>query len=76
MCPTAQDAQLPHDETRRMGQTLEATERDHIIRALRESHGQIGGMSGAAGRLGMKRTTLQSKMKHLGIKPQPGSPQH
>jgi PAS domain S-box-containing protein len=57
-------------------QTLEAAERDHIVRALRESHGQVGGMSGAAGRLGMKRTTLQSKMKQLGIDPRPGRPQH
>jgi PAS domain S-box-containing protein len=49
--------------------TLEATEREHILRALRESHGQIGGLRGAATRLGLKRTTLQSKLKHLGINP-------
>ena len=49
--------------------TLEATEREHILRALRESHGQIGGPRGAAHRLGLKRTTLQSKLKHLGINP-------
>jgi transcriptional regulator with GAF, ATPase, and Fis domain len=35
--------------------------------ALREAHGVIGGPSGAAARLGMKRTTLQSRMKKLGI---------
>jgi PAS domain S-box-containing protein len=58
------------------GQTLEAAERDHIVRALRESHGQVGGMRGAAGRLGMKRTTLQSKLKHLGIDPRSGRPRH
>jgi PAS domain S-box-containing protein len=57
------------EEERSNGQTLEKAERDHIMRALRESHGQIGGMNGAAGRLGLKRTTLQSKMKHLGIDP-------
>jgi len=50
-------------------ETLEATEREHIVRALRESHGQIGGIRGAAQRLGLKRTTLQSKLKHLGINP-------
>jgi len=50
-------------------ETLEATEREHIVRALRESHGQIGGIRGAANRLGLKRTTLQSKLKHLGINP-------
>ena len=48
-------------------QTLESTEREYILRALRESHWQIGGPRGAAVRLGLKRTTLQSKMKLLGI---------
>ena len=47
--------------------TLEAAERDHIIKALRDTHWVIGGSSGAAARLGMKRTTLQSKMQKLGI---------
>jgi formate hydrogenlyase transcriptional activator len=47
--------------------TLEHTEREHIIRILRESHGMISGAQGAAKRLGMKRTTLQSKMQKLGI---------
>lgn len=50
-------------------ESLEATEREYILRALRESHGQIGGPKGAAARLGLKRTTLQSKLKHLGINP-------
>ncbi len=53
-------------------ETLEATEREHILRALRQSHGQIGGLKGAAMRLGLKRTTLQSKLKHLGINPRSG----
>jgi PAS domain S-box-containing protein len=47
--------------------TLEAAERDHILRALREAKGIIGGPGGAAGRLGLKRTTLNSKIKKLGI---------
>jgi formate hydrogenlyase transcriptional activator len=34
---------------------------------LRESHGVIGGPHGAAARLGLKRTTLSSKMRKLGI---------
>ena len=50
-------------------ETLEAAEREHILRALRESRGQIGGLRGAAMLLGLKRTTLQSKLKHLGINP-------
>ncbi len=47
--------------------TLEAAERTHIMRALQESKWVIGGPSGAANRLGMKRTTLQSRMQKLGI---------
>ncbi len=50
-------------------ETLETTEREHILRALRETRGQIGGPKGAAARLGLKRTTLQSKLKQLGINP-------
>lgn len=48
-------------------QTLESAERHYIQRALSESRGKIGGPQGAAKRLGLKRTTLQSKMKNLGI---------
>jgi formate hydrogenlyase transcriptional activator len=47
--------------------TLEATEREAILKALRESHWVIGGATGAARRLGMKRTTLHSRMEKLGI---------
>jgi formate hydrogenlyase transcriptional activator len=51
------------------GATLEVAEREHILRVLGESHGQIGGHRGAAMRLGLKRTTLQSKLKRMGINP-------
>jgi formate hydrogenlyase transcriptional activator len=47
--------------------TLEAAEREHILRALAATQWLIGGPTGAAARLGMKRTTLQSRMKNLGI---------
>jgi formate hydrogenlyase transcriptional activator len=47
--------------------TLAAAEREAIERALRESGGKVGGADGAAARLGMKRTTLQAKMRKLGI---------
>jgi len=47
---------------------LRDTERDAIVRALRESNGVVAGPNGAAARLGVKRTTLQSKMRKLGIK--------
>ena len=48
-------------------ETLEHAEREHIMRALGESRWVIGGPRGAAARLGMKRTTLQSRMRKLGI---------
>ncbi len=47
--------------------TLEQAEREHILKALRESGGKVGGQDGAAARLGLKRTTLQSRMAKLGI---------
>jgi formate hydrogenlyase transcriptional activator len=47
--------------------TLEAAERDHILRTLRDTNWVIAGQHGAAARLGMKRTTLQSRMAKLGI---------
>ena len=47
--------------------TLEHAEREHIVRALGETNWVIGGPTGAAARLGMKRTTLQSRMRKLGI---------
>jgi len=47
--------------------SLEDTERDHILRILRETRGRIGGSGGAAERLGLIRTTLNSKLKKLGI---------
>lgn len=47
--------------------SLEATEREHILRVLRETKGMIGGAGGAAEKLGLKRTTLNSKLKKLGI---------
>ena len=47
--------------------TLEQAEREHILKALRDSHWAISGPTGAATKLGMKRTTLQSKMQKLNI---------
>jgi transcriptional regulator with GAF, ATPase, and Fis domain len=47
--------------------TLQAAERETILRALRDAKGVIGGPGGAAERLGLKRTTLNSKIKKLGI---------
>jgi formate hydrogenlyase transcriptional activator len=46
---------------------LDDTEREHIIKVLRETRGILAGPNGAASRLGLKRTTLQYKLKKLGI---------
>ena len=51
------------------GKMSPEVERDLILQALKEAGGVIGGASGAANRLGMKRTTLYSKMKKLNIGP-------
>jgi formate hydrogenlyase transcriptional activator len=48
-------------------QLLHDAEREHILRVLRETNGVVGGPDGAAQRLGLKRTTLQARMKKLGI---------
>jgi formate hydrogenlyase transcriptional activator len=47
--------------------TLHDAERDQILRTLRDTRWVIGGPDGAAARLGLKRTTLTSKIKKLGI---------
>jgi formate hydrogenlyase transcriptional activator len=49
------------------GNALEQTEREHVVRALRESNWVVGGARGAAARLGLKRTSLAYKMQKLGI---------
>ncbi|MGH9554760.1 MAG: sigma-54 interaction domain-containing protein, partial [Terriglobales bacterium] len=47
--------------------TLESAERKHILRVLKETKGVLSGPRGAASRLGLKRTTLQARMRKLGI---------
>ena len=48
--------------------TLEEAERQHILRALRQTQWRIAGPKGAAALLGMKRTTLQARMRKLRIR--------
>jgi transcriptional regulator with GAF, ATPase, and Fis domain len=48
--------------------TLDAVERDRILRVLVESNWVVGGPSGAAARLGLNRTTLVNRMRELGIR--------
>jgi formate hydrogenlyase transcriptional activator len=71
------DLALPPGELSRNGEagssfrtslaTLEAAEREHILRALKVCSWVVGGPEGAAAKLGLNRTTLQSKMRKLGI---------
>ena len=60
----AGDGGLPTNGTH---STLEELERQYIIQVLRQVGGVISGSGGAAAMLGMKRTTLQSKIQRLGI---------
>jgi formate hydrogenlyase transcriptional activator len=54
------------------GVTLETVERDHILKVLDDAKWVIGGPTGAAARLGLNRTTLNHRMRKLGImRPQP-----
>ena len=65
--------QVPVSELTNGGKTppvvtlRDTSERDQIIQVLRASRGRVGGMDGAAARLGLKRTTLISRMKKLEI---------
>ena len=66
---------VPHGELRRSGvrsvvpaaSTFEQAERQAILEALKGASGRIAGQGGAAERLGLKRTTLQNKMRRLSI---------
>ena len=54
-------------QTREPGAKLEEIERAHILKMLEECGWRVRGKDGTAERLGLKRTTLQSRMKKLGI---------
>jgi transcriptional regulator with GAF, ATPase, and Fis domain len=61
------ELEMPQDSAPAKVTSLESAEREHILRVLRETRGKIGGIDGAAARLGLVRTTLNSKLKKLGI---------
>jgi formate hydrogenlyase transcriptional activator len=44
-------------------------EQDRIVRILKETKGRVGGPNGAAARMGLKRTTLLTRMNKMGIDP-------
>ena len=58
----------PLDQTVSTGMTLEAVERQHITAVLEEVRWRIRGEGGAAQRLGLNPSTLESRMQKLGIK--------
>jgi formate hydrogenlyase transcriptional activator len=55
-------------EHKNLQDVLNNTEQNEILRALEASNGIIAGPSGAAARLGVKRSTLQLRMQKLGIR--------
>ena len=62
------ELQVSHSHTvSSAASTFHEAERKVILEALKEASGQISGHGGAAERLGLKRTTLQNKMRRLGI---------
>ena len=61
------DMKLPSEPVGSDNVTLVAAEREHILKALQATNWVLAGPRGAAARLGMKRTTLQSRMRKLGV---------
>jgi len=60
--------QAPAGGNRNIRTLLDDTERQQILAALEQSNWIVAGQHGAAARLGMKRSTLQSRMQKLGIR--------
>jgi len=58
----------PGDGPRNMRAVLDDTERKQIVEVLEQTNWTVAGPNGAAARLGMKRSTLQSRMNKLGIR--------
>jgi transcriptional regulator with GAF, ATPase, and Fis domain len=67
--PASEDATTPSPRRRPVRSILAEVDRDQIIQTLKEANGRVGGPSGAAFRLGLKRTTFITRMKKLGIDP-------
>ncbi|OLE62243.1 MAG: hypothetical protein AUG04_10925 [Deltaproteobacteria bacterium 13_1_20CM_2_69_21] len=67
------DAKVQPLPLKNVRDALQQAQRDEILLALREAGGRVGGLEGAAARLGLKRTTLIARMKKLGIESRPRS---
>jgi formate hydrogenlyase transcriptional activator len=61
------ELELQVDSGTEASDTFSSNRREHILKVLRKTGGVIAGPNGAATRLGLKRTTLQSIMQRLGI---------
>jgi chemotaxis protein methyltransferase CheR len=57
----------PHTDLATTQKTLEAVERDHIVRVLEQTNWKVSGKNGAAEILGLNRSTLRARIRKLGI---------
>jgi formate hydrogenlyase transcriptional activator len=64
---TVEQSASPKSTNAALHNVLEETERGHILEALQRCNWVVAGPSGAAARLGMKRSTLQKRIRKLGI---------
>jgi transcriptional regulator with GAF, ATPase, and Fis domain len=65
--PPSESANATSPRRRPVRSILAEVDRNQIIRALQEADGRVGGPDGAAARLGLKRTTLITRMKKMGV---------
>ncbi len=65
--PTKSVGKSSSGEVSSKGRTLAEAQREHIRQVLQETNWVLGGPTGAAARLGVKRTTLLYKMRRLGL---------
>jgi transcriptional regulator with GAF, ATPase, and Fis domain len=62
-------SEINKETTRNTAKEQDESERQEIMRVLRETKGRVGGADGAAVRMAINRTTLISRIKKLGINP-------
>ncbi len=65
--PLADLKEMTKQPSASVARTLADADREHILEVLKQTDGLIGGVNGAASRLGLPRTTLVYKMRKLGI---------
>jgi len=58
----------PHKDLTNTQKTLEAVEREHIVRVLEQTNWKVSGQNGAAEILGLNRSTLRARIRKLGIR--------